>query len=150
MYRRILVPVDGSPTSQRGLQEALSLAKTFDASLVLLHVIESYPMVMEMASTTTWQSITADLRTHGSALLERAHDAAKTAGIACEIHLEEAIASRVCDVIVDQAREHRCDLIVMGTHGRRGIERALIGSDAERVLRQSPVPVLMVRSVAQA
>jgi nucleotide-binding universal stress UspA family protein len=146
MYRRILVPLDGSDTAQRGLQEALGLAKAFDSSLVLLHVVEYYPMMMEMATATTWEVITTDLRAHGQQVLERAHDAAKAAGVASEAHLEDAAAARVCDVIVDQAREHRCDLIVMGTHGRRGIEHALIGSDAERVIRMSPTPLLLVKS----
>ena len=146
MYRRILVPIDGSDTAQRGLQEALGLAKAFDSSLVLLHVVEYYPMMMEMATATTWEQITTDLRTYGQQVLERAHDAAKAAGVASEAHLEDAAAARVCDVIVDQAREHQCDLIVMGTHGRRGIEHALIGSDAERVIRMSAVPLLLVKS----
>ena len=149
MYRRILVPLDGSDTAQRGLQEALALAKAFDSSLVLLHVVEVHPMMMEMATATTWALITTDLRTHGRQVLERAHDAAKAAGVASEAHLEDAAAARVCDVIVDQAREHQCELIVMGTHGRRGIEHALIGSDAERVIRMSPVPLLLVKSTAQ-
>jgi nucleotide-binding universal stress UspA family protein len=56
------------------------------------------------------------------------------------------VLARVCDVIVDQARQHQCDLIVMGTHGRRGIEHALVGSDAERVIRQAPCAVLLVRA----
>jgi nucleotide-binding universal stress UspA family protein len=146
MYRRILVPIDGSDTAQRGLQEALGLAKAFDSSLVLLHVVEYYPMMMEMATATTWEMVTTDLRKHGQQVLERAHDAAKAAGVASESHLEDAAAARVCDVIVDQAREHRCDLIVMGTHGRRGIEHALVGSDAERVIRMSPLPLLLVKS----
>ena len=90
--------------------------------------------------------MSTDLRTYGQRLLESAHDATRAAGIACEAHLEDAAASRVCDVIVDQARAHHCDLIVMGTHGRRGINHALIGSDAERVIRMSEVPVLTVRS----
>jgi nucleotide-binding universal stress UspA family protein len=146
MYRRILVPIDGSDTAQRGLDEALGLAKTCSASLVLLHVIEYYPVMMEMATATTWEQVSTELRTHGERVLQRAHEAATAAGIASEIHLEDAAAARVCDVIVDQAREHKCDLIVMGTHGRRGINHALVGSDAERVLRMSPVPLLMVRS----
>ena len=146
MYRRILVPIDGSDTAQRGLQEALGLAKAFDSSLVLLHVVEYYPMMMEMATATTWELITTDLRAHGQQVLERAHDAAKAAGVASETHLEDAAAARVCDVIVDHAREHQCDLIVMGTHGRRGIEHAMVGSDAERVIRMSPVPLLLVKS----
>ena len=146
LYRRILVPLDGSDTAQRGLQEALGLAKAFDSSLVLLHVVEYYPMMMEMATATTWEMVTTDLRQQGQQVLERAHDAAKAAGVASEAHLEDAAAARVCDVIVDQAREHVCDLIVMGTHGRRGIEHAMVGSDAERVIRMSPVPLLLVKS----
>jgi nucleotide-binding universal stress UspA family protein len=146
MYRRILVPLDGSDTAERGLQEALGLAKAFDASLVLLSVIEYYPVMVEMASATTWEQISTDLRSHSQRVLERAHDAARAAGVASEAHLEDAAAARVCDVIVDQAREHKCDLIVMGTHGRRGVEHALVGSDAERVLRQAPCPLLLVRA----
>jgi nucleotide-binding universal stress UspA family protein len=148
MYRRILVPVDGSETAERGLQEALGLAKVCGASLVLLHVVEYYPMMMEMATSTTWEQVSSDLREHGRRVLERAHDAATAAGLASESHLEDAAAARVCDVIVDQAREHRCDLVVMGTHGRRGVQHAIIGSDAERVIRMSPVPLLLVKSTA--
>jgi nucleotide-binding universal stress UspA family protein len=146
MYRRILVPIDGSATGQRGLQEALGLAKTCDASLVLLHVVEAYPMMMEMATATTWEQVTNDLRAHGQRVLEQAHQAALAARIACEARLEDSAAARVCDVIVEQVRERRCDLVVMGTHGRRGMAHAVLGSDAERVIRMSPVPVLLVRA----
>lgn len=148
MYQRILVPLDGSDTADRGLTEAISLAKAFDASLVLLSVLEVYPMMMEMASTTTWEQIDADLREHHQRVLDQARARVQAAGLASESHLEDAAAARVCDVIVDQAREHRCDLIVMGTHGRRGIEHALVGSDAERVLRQAPCALLLVRAAA--
>lgn len=146
MYRRILVPMDGSATAQRGFEEALGLAKAFDASLVLLHVVEYYPVMMEMATSTTWEQVSESLRDEGRRVLDRAHEAAQSAGIASEARLEDAAAARVCDVIVAQARERHCDLIVMGTHGRRGLEHALIGSDAERVVRMSPVAVLLVRA----
>lgn len=146
MYRRILVPIDGSSTAQRGFEEALALAKRLDASLVLLNVVEVYPMMMEMATATTWESVTNGLRDAGRDVVERARRQAIDAGVACEAHLEDASAARVCDVIVDTAKEHGCDLIVLGTHGRRGVQHALIGSDAERVLRQAPVPVLLVRA----
>jgi nucleotide-binding universal stress UspA family protein len=102
--------------------------------------------MMEMATTTTWEQVTSDLRAHGQKVLEQAHQTVVAAGVACEARLEDAPAARVCDVIVDQARDRRCDLIVMGTHGRRGVAHALIGSDAERVIRLSPVPVLLVRA----
>jgi len=150
MYRRILVPMDGSVTAQRGFEEALGLAKAFDASLVLLHVVEFYPVMMEMATSTTWDRVSESLRDEGRRVLDRAHEAAQSAGIASEARLEDAAAARVCDVIVEQARERHCDLIVMGTHGRRGLEHALIGSDAERVVRMSPVAVLLVRSPEQS
>ncbi|HET9975949.1 MAG TPA: universal stress protein [Burkholderiaceae bacterium] len=146
MYRRILVPLDGSATSERGFAEALGLAKAFDAALVLLHVVEVYPMMMEMATATTWQQVTTGLLEEGRRVLDRAHEAAQSAGIASEAHLEDAAAARVCDVIVEQARAHRCDLIVMGTHGRRGVGHALVGSDAERVVRAAPCAVLLVRA----
>lgn len=145
-YRRILVPIDGSDTADRGLHEAIGLAKAFDSSLVLLSVIEYYPVMLDMATATTWDQISTDLRNHHARVLERAQDAAKAAGLASETHLEDAATARVCDVIVDQAREHQCDLIVMGTHGRRGIEHALAGSDAERVVRMAQCAVLLVRT----
>jgi nucleotide-binding universal stress UspA family protein len=146
MYQRILVPIDGSATAGRGLQEAIGLAKLCRSSIVLLHVTEVYPVMMEVASASTWEQISRDLREQGQRLLDEAHQRVIGEGIACEARLEDAAASRVCDVIVDQARDHHCDLIVMGTHGRRGVSHALIGSDAERVLRMTPVPVLLLRS----
>lgn len=148
MYRRILVPLDGSAASQRGLEEALRLARPSEASIVLLHVIEAYPLMPEMASAAAFEQIDAALREAGNQLLQAAHERVRAAGVACESHVVDAAAARVCDVVVAQAAKHRCDLIVMGTHGRRGLQHALIGSDAERVLRMSNLPVLLVRGRA--
>lgn len=146
MYQRILVPIDGSATSARGLEEALSLAHTCRASVVLLHVLEYSPVMLEMATSTTWELVDRDLRAQARDLIDAARGQAKAQGVACEGHVVDAAAQRVCDVVVAQAKEHRCDLVVMGTHGRRGVAHALIGSDAERVIRLSPVPVLLVRA----
>lgn len=146
MYSRILVPIDSSPTAQRGLQEALALAKRLESAVVLLHVVDAYPMMVEMATSTTWDRISEGLREAGRNVLEAAHAMATKQGVACEAVLEDVAAARVADVIVEQAKQRRCDLIVMGTHGRRGAGRALLGSDAELVLRLSPVPVLLVRA----
>lgn len=148
MYSRILVPIDGSPTAQRGLEEALALAKLHRSSIVLLHVMEAFPMVPDMTSAVAWEQLDAALKDQGKKLLEAAHRAATEAGVASESRLDNSLAGRVCDIIVEQARATRCELIVMGTHGRRGIAHAMIGSDAERVIRLSPVPVLLVRSAA--
>ena len=150
MYHRILVPLDGSATAQRGFHEAVTLARRLDASLVLVHVVEWFPMVAEMTTATSWDQVTGGLREAGRELLDRAHDQARELGVAAEAHLLESGAARVADTIVDTARGHQCDLIVMGTHGRRGLTHALVGSDAEAVLRLSPVPVLMVRHAEAA
>lgn len=146
MYQRILVPLDGSATSARGLKEALALARTCRASVVLLHVLEYSPVMLEMATSTTWELVDRDLRAQARDLIDAARSQAKAEGIACEGHVVDAAAQRVCDVVVAQSKQHRCDLVVMGTHGRRGVAHALIGSDAERVIRLSPVPVLLVRA----
>ncbi len=146
MYSRILVPIDGGDAAQRGLEEAIALARRLNASLVLLNIVEAYPVMIEMVTATTWEQISTGLRDHGQQTLDRAHEAAKVAGVASACYLEDAAASRVCDVIVQTAKAHRCELIVMGTHGRRGLNHAVTGSDAERVVRMSPVPVLLVRA----
>lgn len=145
MYRKILVPLDGSATAARGLEEAVGLARATGASLVLLHVVEAYPIAIEMATADTWQLVMDGLRQHGRALIQRAHDTARDHGVACVDRMIENPAGRVADAILDEVRASGCDLILMGTHGRRGFGHLLLGSDAERVLRESPVPVLVVR-----
>ena len=93
MYQRILVPIDGSDTAERGLQEAIGLAKLCRSSIVLLHVTEVYPVMMEMASATTWEQISTDLREQGQRLLDQAHPRVVAEGIACEARLEDAAAA---------------------------------------------------------
>lgn len=148
MYDRILVPTDGSATAQQGRAQALALARRLDATVVLLHVVEPYPYGMEFADADTWESLLGGMREQARALMASESALAASAGVKAETLVIEAPGERVCDVIVAQARQQRCDLIVIGTHGRRGVSHALLGSDAERVLRLSPVPVLSVRASA--
>jgi nucleotide-binding universal stress UspA family protein len=145
MYRRILAPIDQSATAQHGLDAAFSMAKAYGASLVFLHVVEFQPFTLDPAGAVVIAEVMDDLRNAGQELLQAAHDRAKAAGIASEVHQLEAPTARVGDVIVEQAREHQCNLIVMGSHGRRGMDRVLLGSDAERVVRLATVAVLIVR-----
>ena len=147
-YRRLLVPLDDSPTSQRGLAEAIALARDLKSTLVLLHVIELVPMMPEVATAEAWEAIREGLKSAGQRVLAAAAEEVRAAGIGCETVLDDIDPNRPADVIVREAGSRRCDLIVMGTHGRRGLGRALLGSDAEFVLRQSPVPVLLVRGTA--
>jgi len=144
MYKRILAPVDGSGPSGRGLNEAIQLAKEQNATLRLLHVINDFPIMVEMSDSINFEAVREGLRQSGLALLERASKQAGSEGVKVETHLVDQRSGRAADAIVEDARSHGCDLIVIGTHGRRGMSRMLLGSDAERVLRQSSVPVLLV------
>lgn len=145
MYDRILVPFDGSVPSQRGLREAVTLARTLGSQLVLLHVIDGFPKQLEMASAEVYRQSIERLHQRGEELLNQARTAATAAGVPAESLLRDIEMETVADAIVEQARKSQCALIVMGTHGRRGMRRLAMGSDAELVLRASPVPVLLVR-----
>lgn len=146
MYARILVPLDGSPTAERGLQEALQLARTLSSTLVLLHVIDEYPLLVDMAAAMSFDAAREGLLQNAAQLLERARAMAE--GVPVETLVRESTMGRVADLIVAEAATQRCELIVMGTHGRRGLTRLALGSDAELVLRGASVPVLLVRQQA--
>jgi len=148
MYSRILVPVDGSETSSRGLVEAIALASDQKATLHLVHVINDFPMLVELSSTASFESAVARTRAFGDQVLAEAGELAAAAQVRAERVLREVVEGRAADVIVREAQDAACDLIVMGTHGRRGLSRLAMGSDADLVVRQSPVPVLMVRQTA--
>lgn len=145
MYQTILVPVDGSETAERGLQEALKLAQVMKSKLHLLNVVDEYPLMVEMASVVNAEELRQSMRQYADGVLAKASQAAGKLGIAAESHRAEITSGRVASVILSKARELGCDLIVMGTHGRRGLRRLTLGSDAELVVRAAPVPVLLVR-----
>lgn len=145
MYSRILVPIDGSPTSQRGLEEALALAGRLGAHVQLLHVVDARLLLSEMSALAPPQQLLEDWRSSGDKLVADAVERARARGVASEGVVRCDPALRVCDLIVQEAKSSGAQLIVMGTHGRRGLRRLALGSDAELVLRESPVPVLLVR-----
>ena len=149
MFRRILVPIDGSPTSNRGLEKAIGLASDQTAKICLLHVVDELAVgadgMMYMPPSYIDEFIRA-LRAGGKELLVRAEAKVRKHGIEVEAVLLETVGRRVADLIIKQAKKWRADVIVLGTHGRRGLSRVVMGSDAELVLRETPVPVLLVRS----
>jgi|CXWL01.1.fsa_nt_gi nucleotide-binding universal stress UspA family protein len=145
-YKRILVPVDGSPTAAKGLKAAIKLAKEGRGRLILLHVAELYPAFIAPEAGVNVRPILEGLRLAGKRTLARIARGAAKAGARPTPVLAENLGERVADTIVKHAKRLRADLIVMGTHGRRGVKRALLGSDAELVVRQSRVPVLLVPS----
>ena len=146
MYRKILVPLDGSATAEAGLREAIPLATALKARLCLLNVVFDLPMLVELSATMDSQEVHAGLQQYGRDLLAKAERAAAEGGAETESVVHESTGGSVADAIVSEAARLDCDLIVMGTHGRRGLRRLTLGSDAELVVRHSPVPVMLVRS----
>lgn len=145
-YRRILVAVDGSPTSMKGLREAIRLAKDGRAQLLLLHVVNEFYAFASLDGFAPGVDLVPALREGGQRVLAKAKAAAEKEGIRAKTLLRETLGGPAADSIVRDARRQRADLIVLGTHGRRGLRRMVLGSDAEAVVRSSPVPVLLVRA----
>jgi nucleotide-binding universal stress UspA family protein len=146
VYKRILVPVDGSSTSMAGLSEALRLARNQKAKLKLLHIVDELMIFGTAESGLNIEPVIESMKRGGKRILDRAAKAAAARGVRAETELWENATGRVAEVLVGRAKRWRADLIVMGTHGRRGVNRLVLGSDAELVVRNSPVPVLLVRS----
>lgn len=147
MYSKILVPIDGSPTAELGLSEAIRLARLCNARIHLLHVVD---MLSFNAYPNAGVGLTPEvfdlLHEGGQQILLKARARVEAAGLPVETQLAEGFAQRVADVVVDAATKSGAQLIVLGTHGRRGVGRALLGSDAEMIVRQAPVPVLLLRT----
>lgn len=129
----------------RGLHEAIRLAKATGARLLLLHVLNTLILETEIASTAYYQALAEEIRGSGLKILDHAAMVARDAGVSFESQMVEKIGAHVWKEIVAQASDTGAELIVLGTHGRRGLKRLILGSDAELVLRHAPVPVLMVR-----
>lgn len=144
MYQRILVPIDGSETATLGLHEAIKLAKNQGGTIRLVHVVNE--MIAVDATAVNLGVIIDRLREGGESLLGEAASAVRGAGIEVDTRLLEAVSGQAGIHIVQAAQDWPADLIVCGTHGRRGIRRIVMGSDAEDVVRHTPVPVLLVRS----
>ena len=149
MYQRILVPIDGSATSHRGLAEAIALARVTGGRLHLLHVVDelSFAMAADGFSGLSVDLLTL-LREGGAKILATAVAEVEAAGLPVDGVLKDSLAGRVSDLVLDEAATWPADLIVIGTHGRRGAGRLFMGSDAEQVLRQASAPVLLVRQPA--
>jgi nucleotide-binding universal stress UspA family protein len=146
-YKRILVPVDGSATSNEGLREAIELAKAQGAALRLVHVAdEHFIAAMGLEYEASVDRLMHSVKTAGRRVLRKAEDAVRRAGLEPTTVMLETLTGPVADPIVGEAKKWRADLIVIGTHGRRGMRRLVLGSDAEHVVRLSPVPVLLVRA----
>ncbi|WON73156.1 universal stress protein [Nitrosospira sp. Is2] len=146
MYQRILVPIDGSPTSQRAFEEALGLAGQAGqgTQLELLHVVEII-LFPDSEIYFNYAELQKIMRSSGEKILAEAEKMVRQAGVAVQKRLLQADGERIANVIVEEARRWPADLIVIGTHGRSGFSRILFGSVAEGVVHTADVPVLLIR-----
>ena len=146
MYQQILVPVDGSPTSNAGLAEAIKLAKLTGARVRVLHVVDEMPLLLSGDGYAAMPGdILTILKEAGQAVLEQARLTVQAADVPVDAALFDSLSGRLCDRVAQQVQEWGADVIVLGTHGRRGVGRMLLGSDAEQIVRTAMVPVLLVR-----
>ncbi|WP_430232053.1 universal stress protein [Nitrosomonas communis] len=144
MYRRILVPVDGSTTSNCALQEAIKLAQQHHAQLELVHVFEDILYWVD-ERYINYAELQETARESSEKILIEAQALVQQGGLATGIKLLEAKGQRTANVIVAEAERWQADLIVIGTHGRTGFSRLLLGSVAEGVVRTAAIPVLLIR-----
>jgi nucleotide-binding universal stress UspA family protein len=145
MYKRILVPIDGSSTSDRALQEAIKLIDAQPVQLRLVHVIDDLQF-LNAEGYVDYAELRELTRKIGERALARAEKIARQADITVDTSLLEANGERIAHVIDAEATSWAADLIVIGTHGRSGFSHLLFGSVAEGVVRGASVPVLLVRS----
>ena len=146
-YQRILVPIDGSATATRGLDEAIRLCRATGGSMRVLHVMDDLVFISGFESGASYaRDVYPRLRKRSEQLLEAGRKRAEAAGVGADKVLVECYARRTSEVVCEQAIAWHADLIVVGTHGRRGVRRMMLGSDAEQIVREAPVPVLVVRA----
>ena len=144
MYKRILVPTDGSEITHKAVQTSISMAKQLGAALYTLAVKEPFPYsaISEMQPVPPQEFFDAQERI-AAARVKSVADAAAAAGLTCTAHTVEAL--HPWEAIIDHAKTQGCDLIVMASHGRRGLNAILLGSETSRVLTHTTLPVLVVR-----
>jgi len=144
MYQRILVPTDGSDITAKAVQTAISLSRALGAQLLTISVKEPFPYsaISEMQPTPPQEFFDAQERI-ASARVKQVVQAAQAAGLTCEAHTVEAL--HPWEAITDHAAQQGCDLIVMASHGRRGVAALLLGSETQKVLTHTTIPVLVVR-----
>lgn len=147
MYQRILVATDGSTLSKKAVSSAIALAQLSGAELVALKVIPRYPqsyfeggLALPASDVARVEKQWAD---NGQAVVDAVAKAAKSKGVSTKALTVKS--DLVSDAIIATAKKQKCDLIVMASHGRKGVKRLLLGSETQQVLTHSSVPVLVLR-----
>jgi len=149
MYKSILVPTDGSAFSDKAIKEAAKLAKELSSKVVLFYAAPHYdsPLVSEGFSIPNWpearQTAIKETEAEAKRLLASAARNVNLAGLSVDQQL--AVSDSPYEAIIEAANEFQCELIIMASHGRRGLSGILLGSETQKVLTHSSIPVLVVR-----
>lgn len=146
MFRRLIVATDGSHTSELALEEAINLAKALGAQMRIVHAVDEVTLNWDVEYPSPddfWQAMARS----GRDILDKAGAIAKRAGVAADTKLIEidTLGRRIPEVIAEEADAWPADLIIVGTHGRRGLSHVLLGSVAEGIVRVANKPVLLIR-----
>lgn len=150
MYKRILLPTDGSSVAEAAADNAIALARAWGSELVATCVVVPEAALPSIEGAMAYDPGLRfeELLEHARGYVDRVAARAQQAGVHCTTATSNALD--VAEAIVDTAREYHCDLIVMGSHGRRGLSRLLAGSVTQAVLASAPVPVMVLRPVGGA
>ena len=149
MYKHILVPTDGSALSDKAVEAAIKLAKLAGARITAFHAVEPYPLQGAYASEASGiaelqpEIFAERSEEYAKRVLDAVASAAAAANVQCDT--EYATSRSASQAIVNKAATEGCDLIVMASHGRRGLEGFLLGSETQKVLIHSKIPVLVCR-----
>lgn len=148
MFKHILLPTDGSKLSGRAVQFGIAFAKSIKAKVTTVHVVPEFQMVMDEGFVSPMgadmkRRFENDAREHARKLLAKVEKAAATAGVKCEA--VAVVSDLPFQKIIETAKEKKCDLIMMASHGRKGLSSLLLGSETAKVLTHSKIPVLVVR-----
>lgn len=147
MYKRILVATDGSKLSQKAVKSGIELATLADAELVAVKVVPRYPQSYFEGSVPLSIEevgrIEKEWSEHGQAVVDTIKEAASAKGLKAKAVVVKS--DLIAEAILAAAKKHKCDLIVMASHGRRGLKRLLLGSETQQVLTHSTIPVLVLR-----
>ncbi|MDN0082917.1 universal stress protein [Crenobacter sp. SG2305] len=146
MYQRIFVPVDDSETSNLALAEACKLAKEVGASVRLVHVVDLAQFGWGGTEFLDASELQKSIKHAGEQVLSQAEERARTQGLVPETKILESWGDKIATVLLDDARDWKADLVVMGTHGWSGLMHLLMGSVAEGLLKKATVPVLLIRN----
>lgn len=142
MYRRILVPIDGSPASAQGVEEAIRLARPMRSRVRLLHAIDE----LSVSRAGYARDGSSDLQAEAERMLALSAERVRCAGVEVDTVLYNESDGTVASLVADEARGWHADLIIAGTRGRRSLGQLLLGSSTERIVRGSCIPVLLVHA----